>query len=1402
MFNKKRIVVFTVFLFCLFFLMTFAGESRNENVATRLVEFIDGYDNSTISSMRVEVGTSAIVPNDPTHINHVFAGWYLYEDQDQRVTDFSDIRTNLTVIAKYDGDLNNNGLADSTERMYVVTFYDTVLDQTIQTIEVLPGLTVTAPQAPTHDGYTFVGWDQDYIHITSDLTVSTVYTRNAVETNRPNENNTPNNNPNDEEEIRYYTIIFIDGDTNQEIGREIVQEGLSANTPVAPTHENRTFLRWEGTYTNVVANATIVAVYGNDENENHVLDEIEPHYTVTFAKEGKGTLEGTLTYANILTGFTLEKANVIVPTPKADMYYQFAGWEPSNPTPETVVTNQLTYTAKFVPIHDENNNGIADEEEIYQLTISYSSPEKTMGLENYQGEYYYTQEYRIVTPQVENYIPVVEEYREAVMGTMPDHDLFITVVYQPIHDENQNGIADEEEIFTLTIRYANTKGEVMSEEYQEEVLFHAEYMVESPVIANYVASIPTVTGTMPDHDVVIDVVYTPEHDRNQNEIPDEVEETYTITFTSEGKGTLEGTLTYEVLTGLTFQEGGVVVPNPVANLYYTFEKWLPEEVNLNTKVEKDYTYTAVFQPIHDENQNGIADEEEIYHLTIHYVYETGKQASSDYQEEISYNSTYTVNSPEMEYYHADQTVVTGTMPEHDEEVTVTYIPNHDENHNGIADEEESYYHVTFVAEGKGTLEGTLTYEVLTGLTFQEANIVVPTAKPMNEYYEFTGWMPTPSEEMVVNQDLVLKAIFQPIHDENQNGIADEEELYMLTIDYVYSRGGQASATYTGKVAYHSLYSVTSPEIEYYTASLSVVSGMMPEEDVYLKVVYTPVHDANNNGVADEEEEHDTVTFEALAHGTLEGTLTYQDVLTGLSLEDAHIIVPTPKADMYYQFAGWKPSEPTNETVVTSNLVYQAEFTPVHDENNNGIADEEELYTLTIHYVYARGEEASSDYQEEVSYHSTYTVDSPVIEYYHADQTVVTGTMPENNVEVTVTYIPDHDVNENGIADEVDTKYQITFEALEHGTLEGTTEFSVLTGLPFGENVTVPTPVAEDGYVFQTWMPVLPEESSKIESNATYQAVFKEDSNQNGIADEKEEKHTVTFQDYDGHVLKTEEVLDHLSATAPEVPEREGYTFTGWDVEFKDVTTNLVVTAQYEAEVIGMRVEPKANAQLQFQVNSEDDIKNYLNVYRVYADGHEELVDANEYTTDFSTDKVVEDQTLTVTLDEYQDTSLTYDITERPAYPTKFEVTYNPDKSYRKTKNSTCKTNCDTLEQTKAVTTDYTFLEIVEHYDETIQVESVTVNYTDGSSATLKLSDSIRWTHKENNNTYDPVYLATRTEGGNSWFNRGKTVDVMNEELVISTLEITYSRAGYGEFTITFEYRPDTQEFVAVSEVQK
>ncbi len=83
-------------------------------------------------------------------------------------------------------------------------------------------------------------------------------------------------------------------------------------------------------------------------------------------------------------------------------------------------------------------------------------------------------------------------------------------------------------------------------------------------------------------------------------------------------------------------------------------------------------------------------------------------------------------------------------------------------------------------------------------------------------------------------------------------------------------------------------------------------------------------------------------------------------------------------------------------------------------------------------------------------------------------------------------------------------------------------------------------------------------------------------------------YTVIFKDYDGTVLKTESVAQGKSATAPVNPARDGYVFTKWDKAFSNITSDIVVTAQYEKitnpTIIVDKVNAKAGDTVEVAVN--------------------------------------------------------------------------------------------------------------------------------------------------------------------------------------------------------------------------
>ena len=109
-----------------------------------------------------------------------------------------------------------------------------------------------------------------------------------------------------------------------------------------------------------------------------------------------------------------------------------------------------------------------------------------------------------------------------------------------------------------------------------------------------------------------------------------------------------------------------------------------------------------------------------------------------------------------------------------------------------------------------------------------------------------------------------------------------------------------------------------------------------------------------------------------------------------------------------------------------------------------------------------------------------------------------------------------------------------------------TELSVQTVL-HGEAAALPASPAREGYTFVGWSG----DVSAVTGDMTVTALY------------AVKTCTVFFTDWDGTVLKTQEVSYGEDAEAPQAPSREGYTFTGWSGDYTNVTESRILMAQYE-----------------------------------------------------------------------------------------------------------------------------------------------------------------------------------------------------------------------------------------------
>ena len=177
------------------------------NTTGVIVTYKDG--DSEYAKQVLPSGTLATCPDAPAATpGYTFGGW---NKADGTAWDYASdkVTDNITLYAKW------------AANTYTITF-DTVGGSEIAPITQDYGTVITAPEAPTREGYTFIGWDKE------------------IPTTMPTENMTVTA----QWEINQYTITF---DTNggSEIAPITQDYGTAITVPADPTREGYTFMGWD-----------------------------------------------------------------------------------------------------------------------------------------------------------------------------------------------------------------------------------------------------------------------------------------------------------------------------------------------------------------------------------------------------------------------------------------------------------------------------------------------------------------------------------------------------------------------------------------------------------------------------------------------------------------------------------------------------------------------------------------------------------------------------------------------------------------------------------------------------------------------------------------------------------------------------------------------------------------------------------------------------------------------------------------------------------------------------------------------------------------------------------------------------------------------------------------------------
>lgn len=176
------------------------------NVTPAVVTYAYGALGGTYATQIVQAGEKAIEPDVPSRQGYQFTDWYL----DDTKYDFDTAVTgDMTLTAKW------------TANSYTIAF-DTNGGSDIDPITQDYGTVITAPEAPTREGYTFIGWDKE------------------IPTTMPAENMTITA----KWKVNQYTITF-DTAGGSEIAPITQDYGTVITAPADPTREGYTFIGWD-----------------------------------------------------------------------------------------------------------------------------------------------------------------------------------------------------------------------------------------------------------------------------------------------------------------------------------------------------------------------------------------------------------------------------------------------------------------------------------------------------------------------------------------------------------------------------------------------------------------------------------------------------------------------------------------------------------------------------------------------------------------------------------------------------------------------------------------------------------------------------------------------------------------------------------------------------------------------------------------------------------------------------------------------------------------------------------------------------------------------------------------------------------------------------------------------------
>jgi uncharacterized repeat protein (TIGR02543 family) len=258
-------------------------------------------EGTTIATKDVTFGSAITAPDAPAKEGYTFAGWSTIPSTMPA--------KDITITGSY------------TVNTYKVTF--TIDGTTIATRNVAFGGTITAPDAPAKEGYTFAGWSTIPTTMPAkDITITGSYTVNS-----------------------YSLIYMVDGAEYKKVS---VTYGATITPEAMPTKEGYTFSGWSTIPTTMPAkDVTVTGTFSINT------------YKVTFTIDGTILTTKDVTFGSAITA----------PDAPAKEGYTFAGW---STIPTTMPAKDITITGSYT-VNSYNLIYIVDGLEYKKVSVAFGT---------------------------------------------------------------------------------------------------------------------------------------------------------------------------------------------------------------------------------------------------------------------------------------------------------------------------------------------------------------------------------------------------------------------------------------------------------------------------------------------------------------------------------------------------------------------------------------------------------------------------------------------------------------------------------------------------------------------------------------------------------------------------------------------------------------------------------------------------------------------------------------------------------------------------------------------------------------------------------------------------------------------------------------------------------------------